>query len=61
MTPEQVSAIVKSLPLRLRRVFVMRYVEGKSLAEIAETLHISARCLDSRLTKAKLRCRERVE
>lgn len=56
MTPEQVPAIVKSLPLRLRRVFVMRFVEKRPRVEIAAMLHISERQVGRRIVEALKRC-----
>ena len=49
--------VIKALPPSLRRVFVMAQVEGRPRKEIAETLGISEKRLDKRMTKALKRCR----
>lgn len=61
MTPDQVAAAILVLPLRLRRPFVMAHVEGKSREEIATQLRISTRCVERRLTRALVRCREQLQ
>lgn len=59
-TREEVAASIKAIPLRQRRVFVMAYVQGRPRAEIAAELHITARQVDRRLTKALVVCRKRL-
>lgn len=61
VTEEEAAAAIKKLPRRLLRPFVMRYLQRKTLAEIAGALHISARRVDRRLTKATEICRARTE
>lgn len=58
---QRVATAIKSLPMRLRAVFVMAHVQHKSRAEIAAELHISDRQVDRRLTRALLTCRRRLE
>lgn len=60
-TDEQVAAAIKALPMCQRRVFVMAYVLRKPRAEIATELHITARQVDRRLTRALACCRRRLE
>jgi RNA polymerase sigma factor (sigma-70 family) len=58
---QRVADAIKALPMRLRRVFVMRHVLRKPREEIAAKLHISARQVDRRLTVALAACRRRLE
>lgn len=55
-----VADVILTLPLRLRRVFVMSTLLRKSRAEIAAELGISERRVDKRITKALVTCRERL-
>lgn len=48
---EQAIQAVNRLPLKLRTVFVMRYVEGKSYADICGQLGITVETLERLLTK----------
>lgn len=54
---QHIVAVVKELRPRLRQVFVMAHVQGKSRAEITAELGISGRSLDRRMTKALEACR----
>lgn len=51
---------IKSLPMRLRRVFVMAHVQRIPYAEIAAALRIPQRRVEARLTKALVACRRRL-
>jgi RNA polymerase sigma factor (sigma-70 family) len=55
-----VADAILTLPLRLRKVFVMSALLGKSRTEIAAELGISERRVDQRMTKALVTCRERL-
>jgi len=57
---EQFTSVVKRLPRRLRDAFIMRYVEGRPVTEIAAALHVSEGRVGRRLTKALRMCRERM-
>ncbi|HXR93729.1 MAG TPA: sigma factor-like helix-turn-helix DNA-binding protein [Steroidobacteraceae bacterium] len=57
----EVIAAAKSLPLRLRKPFVMLHIQRRTPKEIAAELHISVRCVNYRLTRALRVCRERTE
>ena len=48
----QVSQAMDKLPFRQKSVFVLRYLEGLSLNEIAETLHISVGAVKANLWQA---------
>lgn len=58
---QRVADVVKRQPMPLRKVFVMAHVQRRARDEIAAELHISARCVDRRLTKALRACRDRLE
>lgn len=58
---QRLADVVKTLPMRLRKVFVMAHVQRKPRAEIAAELHISARQVDRRLTRALVACRRSLE
>ena len=58
---QRVADAARSLPMRLRKVFVMAHVQRKPREEIAAELHISAGQVDRRLTKALAACRRRLE
>lgn len=49
--------VIKGLPPGLRKVLVMAQVEGRARKEIAETLGISEKRLDKRMSKALKKCR----
>jgi RNA polymerase sigma factor (sigma-70 family) len=52
--------VIKDLRPTLRNVFVMAHVQGKPRKEIAETLGISEKRVDKRMTKALKACRDRL-
>lgn len=56
---QRLADAIKALPIRLRRVFVMAHVQRKPRAQIAAELHITARQVDRRLTRALVACRRR--
>lgn len=49
---------VRQLPLKCRRVFILRRVYGFSLKEIAERLDISVKTVEAHLAKGVVRCTE---
>lgn len=53
-------AAVDELPPRCRQVFVMRKIELKSQAEIAESLGISRSMVEKHIRRALLHCLERL-
>ena len=57
---ERLALAIKGLPPKLRRVFVMAHVQGKSRADIALALGVSERRIEQRMTKALKVCRERL-
>ena len=48
----QVNSALETLPFRQKSVFVLRYLEGLSLDEIAESLHLSIGAVKSNLWQA---------
>ena len=56
-----IADVIKTLPMRLRKVFVMAHVQQKPRTEIAAQLHISAHQVERRLTRALVACRSRLE
>jgi RNA polymerase sigma factor (sigma-70 family) len=56
----QIVAVISELRPRLRQVFVMAHVQGKSRAQIAAALGISERSFDRRMTRALKACRDRL-
>jgi DNA-directed RNA polymerase specialized sigma24 family protein len=58
---DHVAAAIIGLPRKLRTVFVMAHVQRRTRGDIAATLGISERRVDSRLTKALVVCRETLE
>jgi RNA polymerase sigma factor (sigma-70 family) len=56
-----IADVIKTLPMRLRKVFVMAHVQRKPRAEIAGALHISQRCVERRMAKALATCRRRLQ
>lgn len=57
----RVADAIKALPFRLRKVFLMRYVQRKAPAIIAAELGLSERQVDRRLTRALVACRRRLD
>lgn len=51
---------IEALPENLRMVFVLRDVEGLSIKETAEALHLSEANVKTRLLRARLRLREQL-
>ncbi len=51
---------IQRLPEELRTVFVLRDVEGLSNAEVAEVLHLSVAAVKSRLHRARIALRDRL-
>ena len=52
---------VRTLPVKCRRVFVLRKVYGFSQMEIAEHLKISVKTVEAHIAKGSLRCTEFVD
>lgn len=59
-TRQQLEKAVKTLPNRLRMVFVLLDIEGFSVAETAELLKISQANVKTRLVRARLKLREQL-
>ena len=59
-TREVMQEGVDGLPLELRTVFVLRDIEEKSNAEVAEILGLSVAAVKSRLHRARIALRERL-
>lgn len=57
-TRQQLEQAVKHLPARLKMVFLLRDIEGFSVAETAELLKISEANVKTRLVRARLKLRE---
>lgn len=57
---EELVQAIKTLAPRLRKAFVMTFVEGRPRGDIAVQLNISENTLEKRITKAIIRCRERL-
>lgn len=53
----QAVACIRRLPVKLRKVFVLRYLEDMSCAEVAETLHIPEATVRTRAFHARKRLR----
>ena len=52
---------VSSLPVKCRRVFMLKKVYGFSHAEIAEQLNISEKTVERHISKGMARCYEYIE
>lgn len=52
---------VRQLPIKCRRVFILRRIYGLSHKEIAERMGISVKTVEVHLTKAIVRCTEYME
>jgi len=59
-TREVMAEGIQRLPEELRTVFVLRDVEGLSNAEVAEVLELSVAAVKSRLHRARIALRERL-
>lgn len=57
-THEILDRSIKLLPENLRLVFILRDIEGLSIHDTAETLHISESNVKTRLLRARLKLRE---
>lgn len=57
---QYLAIVIKGLRPNLRNVFVMAHIQGKPRKEIAETLRISEKRVDKRMTQALKACRERL-
>ncbi len=57
---QQIVAVIKELRPRLRQIFVMAQVQGKSREQIVAALGISERAFDRRMSQAIKACRERL-
>src|SRR5439155_1636178 len=59
-TREIMDEAIQRLPEELRVVFFLRDLEGKSYAEVAEILEVSVAAVNSRLHRARVLLRERL-
>ena len=55
-----VAAAIARLPSNLRETLVLRTIEGLSQAEVAETLRVSEKAVETRLYRARLKLAQRV-
>ncbi len=55
---QEVRQTVQNLPIPQREVVMLRYFSGLSYEQIAETLGISSRAVNGRLTRAKRKMAE---
>lgn len=55
-----VAVAIAGLPSNLRETLVLRTIEGLSQAEVAETLGVSEKAVETRLYRARLKLSERV-
>ncbi|WP_423130535.1 RNA polymerase sigma factor [Gaoshiqia sp. Z1-71] len=55
---ELVDGLIRQLPARQSRVFILRKKEGKSLNEIAEELNISPKTVENHITEAMKKIKE---
>ena len=55
-----VAAAIAGLPSNLRETLVLRTIEGLSQAEVAETLGVSEKAVETRLYRARLKLAERI-
>jgi RNA polymerase sigma factor (sigma-70 family) len=53
--------VVRQLPLKCQRVFILRRVYGLSHKEIAQRMGISVKTVENHLTKAIVRCTDRID
>ena len=58
---QPVADAIKSLPMRLRKPFVMAHLQHMPRAEIAAELHMSEHRVDRRLTRALIAYQDTVE
>ena len=59
-TRDLMDEAIQRLPEELRTVFVLRDVEGLSNAEVAEVLNLSVAAVKSRLHRARIALRDRL-
>jgi len=57
---QEMDAAIESLPPEFQQVFILRDVEEKSNAEVAEILDLSVAAVKSRLHRARLKVRNRL-
>ena len=56
----EVATVVQALPEARRRIFLMRTVEGMTVNQIAQTLNISPKTVETQIARAKLSLRKRI-
>jgi RNA polymerase sigma-70 factor (ECF subfamily) len=52
--------VIDTLPESRRRIFIMKTVEGKSIAQIAEEMNISPKTVETQIYRAKSTLKEHV-
>lgn len=57
---QEMNKVIDTLPESRRRIFIMKTVEGKSIAQIAEELDISPKTVETQIYRAKSTLKEHV-
>ena len=53
--------MVNSFPKAMKNIYLLRTVEGLSVAEIARELQLSSKTVETQLSRAKKRLKEKIE
>ncbi len=57
---DEVASVVQALPESRRKIFLMRTVEGMTVNQIAQTLNISPKTVETQIARAKSSLRKRI-
>ena len=57
---QEMNKVIDTLPESRRRIFIMKTVEGKSIAQIAEEMNISPKTVETQIYRAKSTLKEHV-
>ena len=57
---QEMNKVFDTLPESRRRIFIMKTVEGKSIAQIAEEMNISPKTVETQIYRAKSTLKEHV-
>ena len=57
----ELDSVVNSFPKAMKNIYLLRTVEGLSVAEIARELQLSSKTVETQLSRAKKRLKEKIE